>query len=51
LADIEGYNAPTKTEVTGKDGGAIETSDMSDRELGRRIAFIFHKAAMEKAKK
>ena len=51
LADIEGYNAPTKTEVTGKDGGAIETADMSDRELGRRIAFIFHKAAMEKAKK
>jgi len=46
-----GNHAATKTEVTGKDGGAIETSDMSDRELGRRIAFIFHKAAMEKVKK
>lgn len=45
LADIEGYNAPTKQEVTGKDGGAIETADMSERELARRIAFALAKGA------
>lgn len=45
LADIEGYNAATKQEITGKDGGAIETADMSERELARRIAFALAKGA------
>lgn len=43
LADLEGYNAPTKTELTGKDGGAIETLDLTDRDLARRLAFVLAK--------
>ena len=45
LSDLAGYNEPIKTELTGKDGGAIETSDMSERELARRIAFALAKGA------
>ena len=40
-----GNHAPAKAELTGKNGGAIETADMSERELGRRIAFALAKAA------
>lgn len=32
-----------KVEVTGKDGGPVETKDMSQNELGRRIAFMLAK--------
>lgn len=32
-----------KVEVTGKDGGPIETKDISENELGRRIAFMLAK--------
>jgi phage terminase small subunit len=48
LADVEGYNAATKNEITGKDGGAIETADMTERQLARRIAFTLAKGAREK---
>ena len=40
-----GNHAATKTELTGKDGGAIETSDMSERELARRIGVALAKGA------
>jgi hypothetical protein len=40
-----GNHAATKQEITGKDGGAIETADMSERELARRIAFALAKGA------
>lgn len=36
-----------KTEHTGKDGGPIETSSVSDLELARRIGFFLTKAAKE----
>jgi hypothetical protein len=39
------YGDKIMQEVTGKDGGAIETADMSEREIGRRIAFELAKAA------
>lgn len=43
LADMQGWNAPVKQEVTGKDGGPIETKDLTDNEVARRIAFILSK--------
>lgn len=44
-----GLEAPTKTktEVTGKDGGAIETKDVSDVELARQVAFMLAAAVKE----
>ena len=40
-----GYGKPTQgIEHTGKDGGAIETSDVSDNEAARRIAFLLTQA-------
>ncbi len=42
---MNGNHAATKQELTGKDGGAIETADMSERELARRIAFALAKGA------
>lgn len=42
---MSGNHAATKQEITGKDGGAIETADMSERELARRIAFALAKGA------
>ena len=32
-------------EVTGKDGGAIETKDVSDHDAAKRIAFLLTRAA------
>ncbi|ALQ01478.1 hypothetical protein PHLH3_08620 [Pseudomonas sp. St386] len=43
LADMQGWNAPVKQEVTGKDGGPIETKDLTDNEVARRIAFLLSK--------
>lgn len=43
LADMQGWNAPVKQEVTGKDGGPIETKDHTDNEVARRIAFLLSK--------
>ena len=37
-----------KSELTGKDGGPIETKDMSDNELARRIAFALAKGLAQK---
>jgi hypothetical protein len=34
-------------EHTGKDGGPIETADVSERDLARRIAFVLAKATKE----
>ena len=45
---MSGNHAATKQEITGKDGGAIETSDMSERELARRIAFALRKGQKKK---
>lgn len=42
---MNGNHAATKQELTGKNGGAIETSDMSERDLARRIAFALAKGA------
>ncbi len=43
-----GHGKPVQmTEITGKDGGAIETKDVSDTDLARRIAFILTKSAKE----
>ena len=39
------YGEKVQQEVSGPDGGAIEVSDMSERELGRRIAFTLAKGA------
>ncbi len=36
-----------KTEITGKNGGAIQTEEISSRELARRIAFALGKGARE----
>jgi hypothetical protein len=34
------YGKPVQmTELTGKDGGPIETADLSEKEIARRIAF------------
>lgn len=34
-----------KSEVTGKDGGPIETKDTSDLEVARRVAFLLSRAS------
>lgn len=33
LAQLQGFNAPTKTEITGADGGPIQTHELSDDEF------------------
>lgn len=37
-----------RIEHTGKDGGPIETKELSDNEVARRMAFLLTKAAQEK---
>lgn len=37
----EDYGDISRHEVTGKDGGAIETKDATGNDLARRLAFIF----------
>jgi DNA-binding transcriptional regulator YiaG len=44
------YADVTKTELTGKDGGAIETKETSDLEMARRVAFMLGKAVATVAK-
>lgn len=41
------YGDKVVQEVTGKDGGAIEVSDMSEREIARRIAFALAKGVRD----
>lgn len=33
LCDMQGWNAPKKSEITGKDGGPLQVHEMSDTEL------------------
>ncbi len=40
------YGDKIAQEITGKDGGAIEVADMSDREIARRLAFTLTKGSM-----
>ena len=40
------YGEKIAQEITGKDGGAIEVADMSDREIARRLAFTLTKGSM-----
>lgn len=47
LSKMQGWDAAVKQEVTGKDGGAIEVSDMSEREIARRIAFALAKGVRD----
>jgi hypothetical protein len=37
------YGEKVQQEITGKDGGAIQTEDLNDRDLGRRMAFLLAK--------
>jgi hypothetical protein len=39
-----------RTEITGKDGGPVETREVSDAEVARRAAFLMAKVAVEKAR-
>lgn len=43
LAVMEGWEAATKHEVAGKDGGPIETKSLSDEDLARKLAFLLTK--------
>lgn len=41
-----GYGKPTQvSEITGKDGGPIQTEDLTPNEIARRIAFTLASAA------
>lgn len=37
IADMCGYNAPTKTELSGPNGGPIQTQDVPDEELEEKL--------------
>jgi hypothetical protein len=41
------YGEKVQTELTGKDGGPIETADMTEVELARRIAFALQSGAQK----
>jgi hypothetical protein len=43
------YGDKITTELTGKDGGPIETADLTPREIAQRAAFLLAKGAKEKA--
>lgn len=47
LANMLGWDSAKKVEITGKDGGAIETTDMTEREIARRIAFALAKGVQD----
>lgn len=42
------HHSKVAHELTGKGGGPIETSDVSDREFARRVAFLLTKQANQK---
>ena len=46
VAQMQGHLG-AKVEVTGKDGGPIETKDLSDKEIARRLAFLLAAGARE----
>lgn len=47
----ETWDRPDKLEMTGRDGGPIETESRSDLEIARRIAFALAKADREREDK
>jgi len=47
LINNHGYTEKVSNEVTGKDGGPVETREVSDMEFARRIAWLFHNASKE----
>lgn len=47
LATMQGYEAPQKHELTGKDGEAIKTEEVGDNALARRVAFLLAKGAQQ----
>lgn len=49
LSELRKHFEPQRHEVTGKDGGPIETKELSELEAARRMAFLLTRAA--KAKK
>jgi hypothetical protein len=44
------YGERVQTELTGKDGGPIETADVSETEIARRLAFALQKGAQAQDK-
>ncbi|GLI92995.1 terminase small subunit protein [Methylocystis echinoides] len=42
------YGDKVQAEMTGKDGGPIETRDLTPLELARRVAFVFAKGERER---
>lgn len=48
IAKLHGLSAD-KLEITGKDGGAIETKDLSKNDIARRIALALAKGMKEKS--
>lgn len=47
LATMQGYEAPQKHELTGKDGESIKTEDIDGNAMLRRVAFLLAKGAMK----
>jgi phage terminase small subunit len=45
---MQGSYAPTKQELTGKDGGAIEVDDVGGYDLARRIALALSQAKQQR---
>ena len=49
--DSENWRDKTVQEHTGKNGGPIETSDMTEREIARRIAFALAQGVQDPERK
>ncbi len=47
LSSMLGWDSAKRVEITGKNGGALEVSDMSEREIARRIAFALAKGVQD----
>lgn len=45
-AHVPAYQDKTKVELTGKDGGPLETRQLSDLEVAKRIAFALRKGTL-----
>lgn len=45
--NVLGWRDKTETEISGPDGGPIETKDVSSEELARRLAFLLMSGAKE----
>ncbi|MCP9270492.1 hypothetical protein M5U04_21080, partial [Xenorhabdus sp. XENO-1] len=42
LSELMGWDAPKKTELTGKDGGPIQYADLTQEELEERLKELGH---------